>query len=266
VSAERIREEWLKAMKARRPSRAFEVMRAQGMLAVTAPELLEAVGCEQNKHHAYDVWQHVLACVDACRTDPILRMAALLHDLGKPRSRAYSDKTDDYTFYEHERIGAELAGPLLERLRFSNDERERIVGLVRHHLVCYDPSWSDAAVRRWIRRVTPELLDDVLSLNRADVRAKGRDASEDLARIDALEQRVAEVLAQGAALSVRDLAIDGRTLMQGLELSPGPVVGELLRELLERVVESPELNQRETLLELSRALLRDRANGSRSPA
>ncbi len=123
VSAERVRDEWLKAMRADKPSVAFEAMRRTSILGVTCPELLESVGCAQNKWHAYDVWGHAMACLDACRPEPILRVAALLHDVAKPRTRAFSDKTEDYTFYEHERVGAEMAEPLLARLRFSNDER-----------------------------------------------------------------------------------------------------------------------------------------------
>ena len=148
VSAERVRDEWLKAMKAHRPSRAFELMLSTGLLAISCPEMVESVGCEQNKHHQYDVWGHAMASLDACEPEPVLRVAALLHDVGKPRSRQMSDKTKDWTFYEHERIGAEMAEPILTRLKFSNDERDRVVRLVRHHLVCYAPSWSDAAVRR----------------------------------------------------------------------------------------------------------------------
>ena len=93
VAAERVRDEWVKAMKARAPSRAFEVMRATGILEVTCPELLEGVGMEQNRWHAYDVWRHGMECMDACDADPVLRIAALLHDVGKPRTRAWSDKT-----------------------------------------------------------------------------------------------------------------------------------------------------------------------------
>src|SRR5262249_33840095 len=103
VSSERVHDEWLKTMKARQPSRAFDVMRVTGVLGVTCPELLEGVGMEQNKWHEYDVWRHGMACMDACAGGPILRIAALLHDVGKPRSRAWSEKTNDWTFYEHER-------------------------------------------------------------------------------------------------------------------------------------------------------------------
>ncbi len=255
VSAERVRDEWLKATKAKRPSRAFEVMKDHGLLAITAPELLESVGCEQNRYHAYDVWGHAMRCLDHCPQSPLLRVAGLLHDVGKPRSRAWSDKTEDYTFYEHERIGAEIAGPLLERLRFSNDERERVVALVRHHLICYEPSWSDAAVRRWIGRVSPGLVEDLYALGTADVSAKGKDATADLENLRLLRAHVEKVIAAGAAFSVKDLAINGGTLIKELGIKPGPEIGRVLKALLEEVVEDPEKNRPEVLLALGRELL-----------
>jgi tRNA nucleotidyltransferase (CCA-adding enzyme) len=258
VSAERIRDEWMKAMKARHPSRAFEVMREHGLLAITAPELLESVGCEQNRYHAFDVWNHALKCLDECPPLAVLRVAGLFHDVGKPRSRALSEKTRDYTFYEHDRIGAEMAEPILSRLRFSNDERARIVALVRHHIVCYDETWTDAAVRRWLKRVGPELAQDLYALGRADILAKGLDPTADLARLAALELHAERLVQAGAALGTKDLAVDGRVLMQELSLPAGREIGELLRALLEAVIEDPSLNDREKLVELARKILAEK--------
>jgi tRNA nucleotidyltransferase (CCA-adding enzyme) len=257
VAHERVRDEWVKTMKARTPSRAFDVMRRTGILEVTCPELLEGVGMEQNRWHAYDVWRHGLECMDACPGDPILRVAALLHDVGKPRTRAWSDKTQDYTFYDHDQVGAEIAEPIAARLRFSNDERARIVSLVRHHLFHYSDEWTDTAVRRWIRRVGPERVDDLYALNEADVRAKGRDFEPDIEALARLKAHVARMLAEGAALSTRDLKVNGRDLMSALELKPGPIIGQLLDALLEAVTNDPAINERDALLAHAREYLRE---------
>jgi tRNA nucleotidyltransferase (CCA-adding enzyme) len=257
VSAERVRDEWMKTMKARRPSRAFEVMRASGMLGVTCPELLESVGCTQNRHHAYDVWGHAMACLDAAPAAPVLRVAALLHDVGKPRSRAFSEKTSDYTFYDHERIGAEIADPILRRLRFSNDERTRVVALVRHHLVCWEPSWSDAALRRWVRRVSPELLEDLYALCLADADGKGKDPRPEHERIAGLRAHVERLMAESHAFRTKDLAVSGHDLMRVFGRAPGPWLGRLLEGLLERVLDDPSLNTPERLLEAARAIDED---------
>lgn len=254
VSAERVRDEWIKTMKATKPSRAFDIMRATGILAVTCPELMEGVGMEQNRYHSYDVWTHALSCLDACVGDPILRIAALLHDVGKPRTRARSPKTNDYTFYDHDKVGAEIADPILLRLRFSNDERARIVSLVRHHLFHYD-GWSDSAVRRWIRRVGKDRIEDLYALNEADLRGKGPIFKEaDLAALTLLRAHVDKVLREGTALSTRDLAINGKDLMKELGLVPGPGIGKMLDELLEAVTSDPAVNERASLLALAKEL------------
>jgi tRNA nucleotidyltransferase (CCA-adding enzyme) len=226
-----------------------------GILGVTCPELVLGVGMEQNRYHAFDVFQHAMECMDACSGDPILRIAALLHDVGKPATRALSEKTSDYTFYEHERVGAEIADPICQRLRFSNDERARIVDLVRHHLFHYSSGWSDAAVRRWIRRVGKDRVQDLYSLNEADVRAKGKDPSDDLASLSALKVHVERMLAQGTVLSTRDLKVNGHDLMKLLGRKPGPWLKEVLEALLEAVTNDPELNEREALLALAKNLL-----------
>jgi tRNA nucleotidyltransferase (CCA-adding enzyme) len=255
VSAERVRDEWIKALGARKPSRAFDAMRAHGLLEVSAPEMLPQVECGQNKWHRYDVWHHALACMDSCVGDAVLRLSGLLHDVGKPATKAFSDKTNDWTFYDHERVGAEIVEPLLVRLRFSNDERARITHLVRHHLVCYSSDWSNAAVRRWIRRIGKDRLDDLYALNEADLRGKDLDVVPDLSGLAELKARVAEVLARGEALNVRDLAIGGRDLMGELGMKPGPRMGEILDKLMEEVIEDPARNERAALLARAKELL-----------
>ena len=264
VSMERVRDEWVKAMKAKRPSRAFEVMRETGILGVTCPEMLEGVNMDQNKWHAYDVWRHGMECLDACAGDPILRIAAVLHDIGKPRSRAFSEKTKDFTFYDHDRIGAEIAEPIAARLKFSNDDRARIVHLVRHHLFHYSDEWSDSTVRRWIRRVGRDRVEDLYTLNDADVRAKGKDCSKDLEALARLKAHVANVLAAGDALSTRDLKINGHDLMTELGLKPGRILGEILEQLLDEVLTDPAQNDREKLLTRARELPHKKQNPTES--
>jgi tRNA nucleotidyltransferase (CCA-adding enzyme) len=259
VSAERVRDEWMKTMHARAPSVAFEAMRRTNILGVVCPELLESVGCEQNKWHGFDVWGHAMACLDACKPHPVLRIAALFHDVAKPRTRAFSDKTNDFTFYEHERIGAEMAEPILLRLRFSNEERQKIVALIRHHLICYDETWSDAAVRRWLRRVGPDLAPELYEIGFADARGKGRDASADIHAIEQLRARVEALLAEGAALSAKDLAVNGKDIMTELAIPPGRIIGVILERLVELVTEDPDANTRERLLEEARRAIAETA-------
>ncbi len=268
VSPERIRDEWLKSMQAQRPSIAFEIMRQTGMLERCCPELLPMVGCQQNRWHSHDVWEHTMRCVDACGGDPVLRLAALLHDVGKPATRQHSPRTDDYTFYDHEAVGAKVSDAILRRLRLSGSERQRVVDLVRHHLVCYAPDWTDAAVRRWIRRVGPHRIEDQFQLAIADCSAKGKASDQGVEAIEQLRVRVATALRAGTALSARDLDIDGHVLMQALGLEPGPLVGRILAALVELVTEHPDANQRERLLDEARhlaAALRGSSAGRGTP-
>lgn len=249
VSPERVREEWLKAMKARAPSRAFEVMRRTGILEVTYPELLEQVGCEQNRWHAYDVWNHTMRVLDESEGGPIERVAALLHDIAKPRTRAWSEKTDDWTFYHHEKVGADMADRWLRDYRFSNQERELVVALIRHHLICYGSEWTDAAVRRFIKRVGTENVEPLLRLGEADALGKGREVDQELAALAELRRRIDKTIEEGNALTTRDLAVNGQDVLEHVP-SPGPIVGDILRTLLDRVLEDPSLNTRDKLLPL----------------
>lgn len=255
VSPERVREEWLKTMTARAPSRAFEVMRRTGILEVTHPELLDQVGCPQNQWHAYDVWDHTMRVLDESEGGPVERIAALLHDVAKPRTRAWSEKTRDWTFYHHETLGADMADRWLREYRFSNQERELIVGLIRHHLICYSSEWTDAAVRRFIKRVGPENVEALLRLGEADALGKGRNVEAELAALGELTGRIGKVIEEGNALTTKDLAVGGNDVLQRVKGGPGPIVGEILRNLLERVIEDPSLNTRDGLMPIVEQLV-----------
>lgn len=252
VSLERVRDELLKTLSAPRPSIGLQAMRHTGILAVVLPELLPMIGCDQNRYHAFDVWDHTLAVVDACRPDPVLRLAALLHDVAKPVVRGVNDKTGDYTFYHHEVAGGQMADRIGALLKLSNQQRDFVSSVVRQHLVVYDDEWTDGAVRRWIRRVGEDLVEPVLELATADAHGKGLDPTDVLASIERLRERVRVMREEGVALSTRDLAIDGRTVMQECGVAPGPIVGRILQHLLEQVIENPELNDRDRLSELAR--------------
>ena len=256
VSAERIRDEWTKALAAKVPSYAFRVMQDNGLLQVTAPELAATLDCPQNRHHRYDVWEHTLKTLDGIPTGSVtLRLAALLHDVGKPPTRALSLHDGDNTFHGHEIVGAEIASALLRRLRFSNDVCDQVTTYVRHHIVVYQSKCTDAAVRRWINRVGAGRYQDMLTLARADILAKGIDAPEQLAALSELASRVGSILAAKHALTLGELRISGGVLIGALNLTPGPVVGALLRALLNDVLENPALNERDRLLARASELL-----------
>ncbi len=180
---------------------------------------------------------------------PLARFAALLHDIGKPATFA------DGRFVGHDTVGAELGAAWLDGLRAPRAFTTRVAGIIRHHMFAYSPEWSDAAVRRFIRRVGLESVDPLLDLRAADNVGSGRAAD-----VDGLEELRARCHAQVAAhvaLERADLAVDGDDLMRALAMSPGPAVGRLLDDLLERVIADPMLNERARLLALAREWVLD---------
>lgn len=255
LSAERVRDELGKLLLAPRPSVGIAVLAEAGLLALVLPELEACRGVTQNRHHRWDVYQHTLHAVDQVPATPRLRWSALAHDLGKPATRAVRDD-GEATFHGHAAAGAVIADAMLERLRLPRAEREAIVLLVREHLFEYREEWTDAAVRRFVRRVGVETLPDLFALRVADAVATGADPPR-LEAITALSARIERVLAARPPLSVRDLAIDGRDVMAALSLPPGPAVGRLLDRLLEEVLDDPSANERERLLGRVAALARE---------
>jgi len=258
VSADRIHDELVKLLAdAVRPSIGFEVMREGGVLERILAEIAEGIGVEQNEYHAYDVYHHMLATLDATPPGNLaVRLGALLHDVGKPRTK------EGPHFYRHEIVGEELTRAILGRLRFSNDLIERVASLVRHHMYAADPGFADATVRRFVRRVGLDQLSDQFALRKADVIGSGL---PNRGNNEAFENRVGAVVAQKPPLKVTDLAIDGAAVIEaavkhGLLPSGsrgGPIVGRALHALLERVIERPELNEPGALRAEMEAILTD---------
>jgi tRNA nucleotidyltransferase (CCA-adding enzyme) len=250
VSAERVRDEMLKLLGAPRPSVGLELMRRTGLLGEVLPEILEGVGCVQNRFHKHDVYGHTLAVVDATPGDAVVRLGALLHDVGKPRSRQPREGAPgEYSFFKHEYVGKDMADAICRRWKLSTADRERVVSMVEHHMFFYAPEWTDGTVRRFVRRVGPDTLDALFALRVGDVvgRGYGEDPEGELGE---LRRRVGEVATADAALRVTDLKIGGDDVMRVLGIPPSREIREILERLLELVLDDQSLNERDTLLAL----------------
>ncbi len=262
VSAERVRDEILKILQSPVPSAGLGLMKESGILSVVLPELLEGDGVAQGSLHCYDVLGHSLhACDAAPAASLVLRLAALLHDVGKPRARGNAPDGRP-TFYGHEKISEEMTRSILERLRLPNAVIKDTAHLVAHHMFNYQEEWTDAAVRRLVARVGEESIQDLIALRRADQIGMCRENAAVFPQgLSEFANRVQAVLGSDRALTVSRLAVNGTDLMQRLGLAPGPKVGIILQELLESVLEDPSLNQKEKLLEIAEKMLKERLGG-----
>ncbi|HEY4441962.1 MAG TPA: HD domain-containing protein [Candidatus Elarobacter sp.] len=256
VSAERVGEEFAKLFSAETPSIGLEILRETGVLAVVWPELLEGVGVDQNDWHAYDVYRHNLATLDAApRGDFTLRLAALLHDVAKPRTAAPRPDGRGNTFYQHEVVGAEMVPAMLARLRLPNETVETVAHLVRHHMYAADPELQDKTLRRFVNRIRPEHLRRLFALRWADIAGSGLPKRDD--SNERFEARVTEIVAQQPALSVRDLKLTGEDVIGAIirkGLAPADFrgdhrVGEVLHALFEEVTDDPSRNEAGLLVE-----------------
>jgi len=246
VSWERIRDEILKIIVTDQIEDAFSIMATTGLLHHILPELLDARGIEQRGHHEYDVWNHLLRATQLCpSTDPVVKFAALLHDISKPQTQSpLPDKEGEFSFYNHEVIGARVARDIARRFRLPKEDIQRVFTLVRWHMFYYQTDMTDSAIRRFMRRVGLENLDDIMALREGDRLGSGSKRTS--WRLEEMKQRIQDQLHQ--PMKVSDLAIDGHDVMETLQIPPGKKIGEILNVLFEEVLENPELNVRETLL------------------
>jgi putative nucleotidyltransferase with HDIG domain len=251
ISPERVQDELTKLLEqAPRPSVGFEILRATGVLAHVWPEILEGVAVDQNEWHAYDVYRHNLETLDAApRGDVTLRLAALLHDVGKPRTK------DGPHFYRHEHVGADMTVAMMERLRFPRDTVSTVEHLVRMHMYSADPELAPRTIRRFVNRIGVDHLARLFALRHADIIGSGvpKRGPEN----EQFEARVAAIVAEAPPFSVRDLAIGGDDVVRLMvERGAAPAgfrgdgrVGAILRALFDAVTDEPALNERATLLE-----------------
>jgi poly(A) polymerase/tRNA nucleotidyltransferase (CCA-adding enzyme) len=247
ISKERIRDEFLKIMATDRADEGIELLRELGLLKYIIPELEEGYNVGQNKHHVYDIYKHLLYSLRfAARSkfDRHVKIAALLHDIGKPRVKQ-GDGADS-TFYNHEVVGARMARQILERLKFPKKEMERIVRLVRYHLFYYNVGEvGEASVRRLVRKVGMENVDDLMQVRMSDRIGSGCPKAEPykLRHLRYLIDKTAK-----DPISVKMLKVNGGDLMAALKIEPGPRIGKILDILLGCVLEDPTKNEKTFLL------------------
>lgn len=243
ISGERVRDELFKILKSDHPADGFTLLFSSGLLEQIMPELTRGYGIKQAKHHIYDVWTHSLLSLKFCPAkDPLVRLATLLHDAGKPVvARGEGEKR---TFYDHEVIGASISQNIGRRIRLSKKELEKLVTLIRWHQFTCDERQTDSAIRRFIRNVGKENLQDMLDLRVGD--RLGGGARETSWRLEKFKQRLVEVQKQPFAIT--DLKVNGNDVMKALGIAPGPVIGRILEKLFEEVVEDKKKNKRPYLL------------------
>jgi poly(A) polymerase/tRNA nucleotidyltransferase (CCA-adding enzyme) len=247
IAKERIRDELVKIIMSPNAMKGILLLEDLGILVYVLPELREGIGVAQNKHHIFTIFDHSLKSLDYAVKQNYsfeVRMASLLHDVGKPRSKRGEGYNS--TFYQHEYIGARMAITMLDRLRFPKETIEKITHLIRYHMFYYNVGEiSDAGVRRFIVRVGPENIDDLLKVREADRIGSGvkKAIPYKLRHLLFMIEKV-----KHDPLSPKMLKVNGDDIMKTLKINPGPRIGWILNALLEEVLDDPKKNEKEFLL------------------
>ncbi len=247
ISKERIRDEFLKIIESPCAYHGILLLEELGLLKYILPELREGIGVTQNLHHIYTVWEHnALALKYAADQgySTAVRLAALFHDIGKPRSKR--GEGTHATFYGHEVIGARMVASIAERLKLPNDLADRLVKLVRYHMFFYNVGEvTESSVRRLVANVGTENVEDLLKLREADRIGSGRPKAVPY-KLRHLKYMIEKVSKD--PISVKMLKVNGHDVMNELSGGPGPKVGLVLNMLLAEVLENPALNERDHLV------------------
>lgn len=243
VSSERIRDELVKILSSDFPADGVQLLANTGLLEHLLPELTAGIGMPQPGHHISDVFTHSLNSLRFCQNPRwIVRLAALIHDIGKPAT--YLERAGKPTFYNHEAVGARIAKDIANRWHFSKEDREKLYLLVRWHMFTVSEFITDAAVRRFIKRVGSENTTDMLDIRIGDRLGSGAKASS--WRLEQFKERIIEV--QKHIPSVTDLKVSGHDVMKILGLKPGPKIGQILDKLFAEITADPSKNNRDYLI------------------
>ena len=243
VSQERIRDELLKILASDYPADGIKLLYTSNLLPNVLPELIPMRQVKQAGHHTKDVWNHSLDALAACPSPkPIVRLATLLHDVGKPI--AYRQIKGKITFYGHEVVGARIVKKIAKRLRLPKKDGQLLWTLVRYHMFAYDSKMTDAAIRRFITRVGLININEMMMLRIGDRVGGGSRATS--WRLRELQERIGQVLY--TPMQITDLKVNGKDIMKTLKIKSGPKVGKVLKKLFEEVMENSQKNERKYLL------------------
>ncbi len=248
VAFERIRDELFKLLASSEPYTGIIKLRESGLSKIILPELERCFGLQQEgpKHdREYDIGTHsLLSLKEAPTTDPLVRFAALLHDVGKPDTVKVAPD-GNVTFYNHDIVGGKIALEIAKRFNLSKKQSDKLYRLVRWHLFTVDENQTDSAIRRFIRNVGLENIEDMMAVRIGDRLGGGTQKAVSW-RMEKFSERIKQVLEK--PFSVADLKVNGKDVMEILQIKPGPKVGEILQKLFEDVQEDSEKNNREYLL------------------
>ena len=276
ISIERFRDEFEKIMKSQKPSVGLKLLEETGLLFMFIPEFEVCRNCVQSDYrafHKFDVLDHLFYACDGAPSSKLnVRLAALFHDIGKPSAKKIiiekvldgkkndgsTKEIETITFYNHEAFSQKITEKIMTRLKFSNEMINNVCHLVKEHMFHYESSWSDAAVRRFIIRVKPECMEDLYDLRMADMYGMWNEKvdirySASVQLLLELKARVENELNKKTALSLKSLAVNGRDLMNE-GIPSGKILGRILNELLDCVLEDPSMNQKEKLIATAKSL------------
>ncbi len=246
ISAERIRDEFLRIIDSPSPMLGVAMLEKLGMIDYVLPEIKDSIGCEQGGIHAYDVYEHLLRSLQAAADKGYsteMRLAALLHDIGKPATRREGGRTKRYTFFGHEVVGARMTGKIMKRLKMPKELAEKVETLVRWHMFFADPDLITlSAVRRTITRVGQDNIENLLNLRVCDRIGTGRPKEQPF-RFRKYKSMVDQALRD--PISVKMLKTSGDHIMELTGERPGRKLGYVLHALLEEVLEDPSKNTEE---------------------